>query len=90
MRDFPEELLGSLVDPDTHRPLRRATDRELERLRDRVRRGAARRRDGGDVPGSFEGAFLTEDGGAAYLVVEGIPSFLIDERLELDEPMDAA
>jgi len=70
------------VCPETHAPVRRATDEELVALREALGSGKAKRRDGGEVP-EFEGAWMREDGDVAYLVIEGIPNFLVDERLEI-------
>ncbi len=69
------------VDPETHEPLRLATPDELAALREAIARGEARRRDGEAVP-AFEGAYVTDDGSRAYPIVEGVPVFLVDERIE--------
>lgn len=84
----PPELLEILVDPETKGPLRLATEGELTRLREAVSGGNASRPDGKDPSAEFEAAFLAQDGGVAYLVVDGIPIFLIDERLQLDPALE--
>ena len=83
MRD---DLLPLLADPETHAPLTRASDAELAKLRTAIAEKRARRRDGNEVP-SFEAAFLTADRKVAYLVEDGIPNFVIDERLELEHSL---
>ena len=69
------------VDPETHEPLRLATEDELAALRDAIAKGEARRPDG-EAIGPFEGAYITEDGTKAYPIVDGVPVFLVDERIE--------
>lgn len=72
-----------LADPETHAPLSRATDDDLARLRDAIAGGRARRRDGSPLPERIEGAYLAQGGHVAYLVEDGIPNFVIDERVEI-------
>ncbi len=76
-----------LVDPETKEPLRLATDEERERVVRALRQGRARRHDGGEVSLAIEGAYVSHGGRWIYPVVEGLPSFLIEERIELDEPL---
>lgn len=86
--EAPAELLEILVDPEKKGPVRLATDKELSSLRDAVGNGKAKRRDGKPAADNFEAAFLCQEGAVAYVVEEGIPVFLIDERLELDPPLE--
>lgn len=80
------ELLELLADPETHEPLLLADARELSALREAVASGRAKRRT--DQPVSeFEAALLSHQKRVAYLVRDGIPNLLIDERLELAEPL---
>lgn len=72
-----------LADPETHAPVTRASEAELARLRAAIADGTARRRDGSPLPASIDGAYLAPGGRVAYLVEDGIPNFVIDERLEL-------
>jgi len=83
MLELSPDLLAILADPETHQPVTLATDAEIEGLKEAIRAGRARRKDGGAIPDQFDGAFLSQGGKVAYLVVDGIPNFLIDERLEL-------
>ena len=86
----PPELLEILVDPETHGPVRLATEAELAALDAAVAAGRARRRDGKDATAGLEAAFLCQEGAVAYVVEDGIPVFLIDERLEIDPPLELA
>jgi len=76
-------LLAILADPETHEPLSRASEAELRALRAALAGGKARRQDGAPV-GAFEGAFLPPSRRVAYLVQDGVPNFVIAERVELD------
>lgn len=73
-----------LADPETHEPLRRATPDELAQIATAIHEGRARRRDGGALPAAIEGAYLSADGRRIYPDADGLPSLLIDERLELE------
>jgi uncharacterized protein YbaR (Trm112 family) len=84
---LPEELLRNLVDPETHEPVRVATEDELEDLREALRSGRARQHDGNRHPTHFEAAFLSYGGDRAFLVVDGIPNFLVEERIDIDPPL---
>lgn len=83
MGTIPQDLLDLLADPETHTPLRLAGEEELSRLQQAVREGRAKRRDGQVVRAELEGALLAQGGRVAYLIEDGIPNLLIDERLEL-------
>lgn len=83
MLELSPDLLAILADPETHQPVSLASDTELASLREAIRAGRARRKDGGATPEAFDGAFLSQGGKVAYLVIDGIPNFLIEERLEI-------
>lgn len=86
MAAISADLLALLADPETHSPLALATDAELSALKRAVDSGKARRRDGA-APAAFEGALLREDKRVAYPIQGGIPSLLVEERLELSEAL---
>lgn len=86
-RALPEHLLDALVDPLTHEPVHPATPEQLAALHDAVSRGAVRRRGGGAPPEALDGALMTSGGRAAYPIVNGLPHLLVDDRLELHEPL---
>jgi len=81
-----DDLLSMLADPETHAPLGRASDDDLAKLRAAIAAGSARRRDGSPIA-SFEGAFLRASRDVAYLVEDGVPNFVVEERVELDAPL---
>jgi uncharacterized protein YbaR (Trm112 family) len=83
MLELSPDLLAILADPETHQPVSLATEDELGALREAIKSGRAKRKDGGAIPEHFDGAFLSQGGKVAYLVVDGIPNFLIEERLEI-------
>jgi uncharacterized protein YbaR (Trm112 family) len=78
--------MPDFVDPETHEPLVLADSPTLQKLRESLAAGTARRVDGADIP-SFDGAYVTRDGRRAHLVIEGIPTFLVEARLALDPPI---
>jgi uncharacterized protein YbaR (Trm112 family) len=79
----------AFVDPETHSTLRLTTEAELEELRRRLEAGELRRRDGGELPTQVDGAYLPASLLYAYPVVDGVPDFLTNERLELTTRLDA-
>lgn len=79
-----ERLDALLADPETHEPLRRASDDELTSIATALRERRARRLDGGPLPSTVEGAYVSQDGRRVYPDADGLPSLLIDERLELE------
>ena len=86
--DAPPELLAILADPETKGPVRLASEVELGRLKEAVEAGRAGRHDGKPASKTFEAAFVAQEGAVAYVVEDGIPVFLIDERLDLDPPLE--
>lgn len=69
--------------------LRFADGEELAALRERVDRGALRRRDGRALGAPLEDALLTVDGACAYAVVEGIVLITAPAALALRGEADA-
>ena len=86
--EAPPELLEILVDPETKGPVRLASESELDKLKKAVESGTATRKDGKEASTSFEAAFVAQEGAVAYVVEDGIPIFLIDERLELSPKLE--
>jgi hypothetical protein len=80
-------LDAMLRDPETREPMRRATQDELEAIAWAMREGRARRHDGGELPASIPGAYVSGGGRWVYADADGFPSLLVDERIELDEPL---
>lgn len=79
-----EALLPLLADPETKAPLVIATGEELETLRAAITAGRVRRRNGAPIE-TVDGAYLRADRKVAYLVESGIPNFVIEERVELED-----
>lgn len=81
-------ILGEvLVDPETHEKAERASDAQLELIRSAIADGRAKRPSGGELPEAIEGACVTHDGRWVYPDAHGFPSLLVEERIELDEPV---
>jgi len=70
------------VDPETHAPLQLASESELRELNRRLKAGELRRRDGGELPSHLDGAFLPDSKMYSYPVVDSVPDFLTNERIE--------
>ena len=78
-----QELLSILVCPETHQPLKLADAELLKSLNGRVKANALKNRQGQLVSRPIEEALVREDGRCVYLVDDGIPNLLIDERVDL-------
>ena len=72
----------SFVDPETHAPLALADAATLDKLRAALTSGTARHV--GSLPEAFDGAYLTADRRRAYLVIDGIPTLVVSERVEIE------
>ncbi len=81
--DLNPELLSVLADPETHEPVALASESQLERLRQAISAGEVRRHDGASLPAEVQAALISQQGRVAYLVQDGIPNLLVEERLEL-------
>lgn len=87
MSTIAPALLELLADPETHEPLSLASEEELAKLREAVLAGRVSRRGSTQVETPIEGALLSPHKRVAYLIEDGIPNLLIDERLELAEAL---
>jgi uncharacterized protein YbaR (Trm112 family) len=87
MATLPTDLLALLADPETHEALSLASPAQLDGLKRALGTGKARRRDGKAVPADFDAALLRSGGRVAYLVQGAIPNLLVDERIELEQPL---
>lgn len=82
------ELLDEvLVDPETHERVSRATEAQLEAIRRALEDGTAKRHGPGAPPAEVAGAYVSHGGRWVYPDVDGFPSLLVEDRLELDEPV---
>jgi len=78
-----EELLKILVCPETHLPVKPAPADTLETVNGRIKSGGLKNHQGEAVTKPVEEALLREDGKCLYLVEDGIPNMLIEERIDL-------
>jgi uncharacterized protein YbaR (Trm112 family) len=77
------ELLAILVCPENHQPVQPADEDLLARLNERVAAGELTNRAGQAVETPIREALVREDGACVYVVEDGIPNMLIDERIDL-------
>jgi uncharacterized protein YbaR (Trm112 family) len=77
------ELLEILVCPETHQALKPANPELLQNLNARIKAGGVRNRQGDAVQTPVEEALVREDGKCLYLIEDGIPNMLVDERIDL-------
>ncbi|MHC4449726.1 MAG: Trm112 family protein [Planctomycetota bacterium] len=78
-----QELLDILVCPETHQPLKLADEETLADLNGKIKASALKNHQGELVSKPVEEALVREDGKCAYLIDDGIPNMLIDERVDL-------
>ena len=77
------ELLEILVCPETRQPVSMATEEVLATVNERIRAGAAKNHQGEPVTKPVEEGLVREDGKCLYIIDDGIPNMLIDERIDL-------
>jgi uncharacterized protein YbaR (Trm112 family) len=87
MAQLSPELLELLADPETHEPLTMATEAQFLALKAVLTEGKVKRKSGQPVSSEVDGALLTPSRRVAYLIEGGIPNLLIDERIELGDPL---
>ncbi len=78
-----EKLLEILVCPETHQRVSPAERSLIDTLNGKVSAGALRNRQGQAVSRPIEEGLVREDGGCVYVVEDGIPNMLIEERIDL-------
>ena len=77
------ELLEILVCPETHQPVKLADAALLASLNEKIKANALKNHQGEPVAKPVDEALVREDGKCVYLVDDGIPNMLIDERVDL-------
>jgi uncharacterized protein YbaR (Trm112 family) len=77
------ELLEILVCPETHQPVQPAAADLLQGLNERIKAGEVKNHQGDVVSKPVEEGLVREDGKCLYLIEDGIPNMLIDERIDL-------
>ncbi len=80
-----EDLIRSLVCPDTRQPVAPAPPGIVSALNDRIRQGAVRDASGRTLEHPIEAGLLREDGRVLYPVIDGIPHMLIERGIPLIE-----
>ena len=79
----PDELLEILACPETHTPLAMADAATLAALNERIGAGGVCTHSGAAVSNPVEEALLRADGKCVYVIEDGIPNLLIDDRINL-------
>jgi uncharacterized protein YbaR (Trm112 family) len=77
------ELLEILVCPESHQPVKPANPELLATLNTRIKGGGVKNHQGDTVGKAVEEGLVREDGKCLYLIEDGIPNMLIDERIDL-------
>jgi len=77
------ELLEILLCPESHQPVRVAEASLLATLNQRIKSQTLRNRQGDVVSKPIDEALVREDGKCLYIIDDGIPNMLIDERIDL-------
>lgn len=80
-----QELVDTLVCPETQQTVRLADACLLDRLNRRIRQGALANRGGTRLTTPFEAALVREDRQYCYPVRADIPVMLIDEAIPLGD-----
>ena len=68
--------------PETHQPLAMAAEELLASVNAKVG-GGLKNRQGDAVKGAVIEGLIREDGKALYVIEDGIPNLLVDERIDL-------
>ena len=76
-------FLKILVCPETHQTLQLADERLVDELNERVDRGDLSNQAGTQIEKRLEGGLVREDGKILYPIVDGIPTLLSDEAIDL-------
>lgn len=83
MTALDSKMLARIVCPETHQPVTLATAEVVARLNQASTEGSLKNHAGHMVNGLIEHALVRQDGKCAYLVMDGVPSMLVDERIDL-------
>ena len=76
-------FLKILVCPETHQTLQLADERLIDALNERVGRGDLSNQAGTQLERRLDGGLVREDGTILYPIVDGIPTLLSDEAIDL-------
>ena len=78
-----QELLDILVCPETHQPVKMADDELVASVNGRIKAGGVRNHQGDAVTDAITEGLVRDDGKCLYVIDDGIPNMLIDERIDL-------
>ena len=78
-----ENLLEILRCPETHQPVKPAGEDMINTINDRIKAGAQKNRQGDALSKLITEGLVREDGQCLYVIDDGIPNMLIDERIDL-------
>ncbi len=76
-------FLNILVCPETHQTLQLADERLIDELNQQIGRGDLSNQSGAQLEKRLEGGLVREDGTILYPIVDGIPTLLSDEAIDL-------
>lgn len=79
-----EDLIRSLVCPDTRQPVAPAPADIVRTLNDRIRQGTLRDAAGDTLERPIEAGLLRKDGRVLYPVIDGIPRMLIERGIPVE------
>ena len=78
-----KELLSILACPQSHQPLKHASQEVLDRLNAAISKGSLTNNKGSAVTEPLLEALITKDGSILYPVREDIPVMLIDQSISI-------
>jgi uncharacterized protein YbaR (Trm112 family) len=78
-----QELLDILVCPETHQKVAMADGDLIAGLNGRIKAGGVKNHQGNAVTEPVAEGLVREDGKCLYVIDDGIPNMLIDERIDL-------
>lgn len=83
MGSVDARMLARLVCPDTRQPMTLATDELVARLNQASAAGSLKNHAGHMIHEAIDQVLVRADGKGAYLVIDGVPNLLSDERIDL-------
>lgn len=78
-----QELLDILVCPETHQPVKMADAELIASVNGRIKAGGLKNHQGTVLSDAIAEGLVREDGKCLYVIDDGIPNMLIDERIDL-------
>ena len=78
-----QELLDILVCPESHQPVKMADADLIASVNGRIKAGGQKNHQGTALSAAIAEGLVREDGKCLYIIDDGIPNMLIDERIDL-------